>query len=81
MHHQSLLATVVFLIIIRLLKPRKDFLSPIKMGVDINYVRDVPVGDPETQPCRIIGKLANLQQISYSQISACLGDKVDEQVY
>ena len=48
--------------------------------VTIKYLGEVPAGDPQSRPCRIIGKLANLRQVSFSQVSGYLAPRVDETV-
>ena len=50
------------------------------MAVQIDYVKTIPPGNPQTRPCRIIGKLENIRKTSYDQFRACLSPQVTEEV-
>lgn len=50
------------------------------MGVEVEFLIEVPPGDPANRPCTILGKKKNLQCVLYSQVFPYLGDRVTEEV-
>lgn len=50
------------------------------MSTNVLYFGTVPSADPQQRPCRIVGKLKNLKQLNFSQVSGYLSPRVNEEV-
>ena len=50
------------------------------MGVEVEFLEEVPAGDPLQRPCTVLGKKTNLQGLPFSKVSPYLGDRVTEEV-
>ena len=50
------------------------------MSTIVQFLEEVPPGDPEKRPCTVLGKKKNLKIVDYVTVSPYFGDKVTKEV-